>query len=80
MNSIEIKKTIKDYKNLRASRYIPVRGDEIGTRVFKLDKYYISTKIDGHLCFLINYKDNKLICNYNGDDMQIGFIICFNNL
>ena len=67
MNSIEIKKTIKDYKNLRASRYIPVRGDEIRTRVFELDKYYISTKIDGHLCFLINYKDNKLICNYNGN-------------
>ena len=67
MKSIEIKKTIKDYKNLRASRYIPVRGDEIGTRVFELDKYYISTKIDGHLCFLINYKDNKLICNYNGN-------------
>ena len=70
MNSIEIKKTIKDYKNIRASRYIPVRGDEIGTRVFKLDKYYISTKIDGHLCFLINYKDNKLICNYNGNSFN----------
>ena len=42
MNSlIQIKKTIKDYKNLRASRYIPVRGDEIGTRVFELDKYYV---------------------------------------
>ena len=71
MNSlIQIKKTIKDYKNLRASRYIPVRGDEIGTRVFELDKYYVSSKIDGHLCFLINYKDNKLICNYNGNSFD----------
>ena len=35
----------------------PVRGDEITTRVFEFDKYYVSTKIDGHLCFI--YKENK---------------------
>ena len=54
---------LKEYKNFQSSKYIPVRGDEITTRVFEFDKYYVSTKIDGHLCFI--YKKNKDVCLYN---------------
>ena len=54
---------LKKYKNLQSSKYIPVRGDEIITRVFEFDKYYVSTKIDGHLCFI--YKKNKEVNLYN---------------
>ena len=54
---------LKEYKKFQSSKYIPVRGDEITTRVFEFDKYYVSTKIDGHLCFI--YKKNKDVCLYN---------------
>ena len=53
----------KEYKKFQSSKYIPVRGDEITTRVFEFDKYYVSTKIDGHLCFI--YKKNKEVYLYN---------------
>ena len=53
----------KEYKKFQSSKYIPVRGDEITTRVFEFDKYYVSTKIDGHLCFI--YKENKEVYLYN---------------
>ena len=42
---------LRDYKHNRASRFIPVREGEIISRVFELEKYYVSTKYDGHLCF-----------------------------
>lgn len=58
--------TLINYKNTRASRYIPVRGDDITSRIFELDNYFVSTKYDGHLCFIIKSKEDVLVCNYNG--------------
>ena len=56
---------LKNYKHNRASRFIPVREGEIISRVFELEKYYVSTKYDGHLCFLIK-SGQSVLCNYNG--------------
>ena len=56
---------LRDYKHNRASRFIPVREGEIISRVFELEKYYVSTKYDGHLCFLIK-SGKSVLCNYNG--------------
>ena len=62
--------TLMNYKNTRASRYIPVRGDDITSRIFELDNYFVSTKYDGHLCFIIKSKEDVLICNYNGTSFE----------
>lgn len=61
-----LKKIFTDYKKYQASKYIPVRGDEILTKVFECENYSISTKYDGHLCFLV--KKGKLVnlFNFNG--------------
>ena len=50
---IDIAEILINYKNTVASKFLPVRSDQIKTRVFELDKYYLSTKIDGHLCFVL---------------------------
>ena len=57
---------IKAYKNTQSSKYIPVRGDEILTRVFEFEKYFVSTKIDGHLCFILKKGKEVVITNFNG--------------
>ena len=57
---------IKAYKNTQSSKYIPVRGDEILTRVFEFEKYFVSTKIDGHLCFILKKGKEIVITNFNG--------------
>ncbi len=62
--------TIKSYKNKRASNYIPVRGDEIITKIFECENYSISTKYDGHICFIISEKSNIEIVNYNGEPFE----------
>ena len=36
-----IKQVIKSYKSNQASKYIPVRGDEILTKLFDCEKYSI---------------------------------------
>ena len=76
--------TLINYKNTRASRYIPVRGDDITSRIFELDNYFVSTKYDGHLCFIIKSKEDVLICNYNGISFErpelIGGIKSNNNI
>ena len=59
-------KQIKAYKNTQSSKYIPVRGDEILTRVFEFEKYFVSTKIDGHLCFILKKGKEIVITNFNG--------------
>ena len=53
MIDTQTKEIIRSYKSNQASKYIPVRGDEILTRIFDCEKYHISTKHDGHLCFII---------------------------
>jgi len=62
-----INEILKFYKLNQASKYIPVRGDEILTKVFECEKYGISTKYDGHLCFVIKEKDKTQILNFNGE-------------
>ena len=57
---------LKAYKSLQSSKYIPVRGDEITTRVFEFEKYYVSTKIDGHLCFIFKKNKDVHLYNFNG--------------
>ena len=65
-----IKKILKSYKSDQASKYIPVRGDEILTKVFDCEKYSISTKYDGHLCFIIKDKGDIYLLNFNGDPFE----------
>jgi len=60
-----IQEELINYKQGRASKYIPVRGDEIKTRIFDLEKYYLSTKIDGNLCFIIKNKQEISVVNFN---------------
>ena len=62
-----INEILKFYKLNQASKYIPVRGDEILTKVFECEKYGISTKYDGHLCFVIKEKGKTQILNFNGE-------------
>ena len=61
----QVSERLLNYKNTVASKYLPVRSDQISSRVFDLDKYYISTKIDGHICFILKDKNNITIVNHN---------------
>ena len=63
--SDQVSERLLNYKNTVASKYLPVRSDQISSRVFDLDKYYISTKIDGHICFILKDKNNITIVNHN---------------
>ena len=62
---MDIAELLINYKHNVASKYLPVRGDQIGTRVFEMEKYYLSTKIDGHLCFIYKEGNNISILNHN---------------
>ena len=63
----KIKQILRSYKSNQASKYIPVRGDEILTKVFDCEKYSISTKYDGHLCFIIKENGGIRLLNFNGE-------------
>ena len=65
-----IKQILRSYKSKQASKYIPVRGDEILTKVFDCEKYGISTKYDGHLCFIVKDKDKTQLLNFNGESFE----------
>ena len=65
-----IKQILRSYKSKQASKYIPVRGDEILTKVFDCEKYGISTKYDGHLCFIVKDKDKTQLLNFNGESFK----------
>jgi ATP-dependent DNA ligase len=65
-----IKQILKSYKVNQASKYIPVRGDEILSKVFECEKYSISTKYDGHLCFIIKERESTKILNFNGEPFE----------
>ena len=54
---MSIAEKILNYKHKVAGKYIPVRSDQITKRVFEMEKYFISIKIDGNICFV--YKDNN---------------------
>ena len=70
MISNQLSEKLLNYKNSVASKYIPVRSDQILTRVFDLDKYYVSTKMDGHLCFIIKEKNDISILNHNSNPFE----------
>ena len=70
MTEENIKKILRSYKSNQASKYIPVRGDEILTKVFDCEKYSISTKYDGHLCFIVKEKDKTQLLNFNGESFE----------
>ena len=38
---MDIAELLINYKHNVASKYLPVRGDQIGTRVFEMEKYYL---------------------------------------
>ena len=65
-----IKQILRSYKSNQASKYIPVRGDEILTKVFDCEKYSISTKYDGHLCFIVKDNDGVHLLNFNGEPFE----------
>lgn len=65
-----IKQILRSYKLNQASKYIPVRGDEILTKVFECEKYSISTKYDGHLCFIVKDKSGVHLLNFNGEPFE----------
>lgn len=65
-----IKQILKSYKSNQASKYIPVRGDEILTKVFECEKYNISTKYDGHLCFIVKDEKGIYLLNFNGKPFE----------
>ena len=66
----KIKQILISYKSNQASKYIPIRGDEILTKVFDCEKYSISTKYDGHLCFIVKDKSGIHLLNFNGEPFE----------
>ena len=64
-----LRQTLRLYKS-NHRKYIPVRGDEILTRIFDCEKYIISTKYDGHLCFIVKGKDGIKLLNFNSEPFE----------
>ena len=61
-----IEEKLINYKHKVAGKYLPVQSDQIKTRVFELEKYYLSTKIDGYLCFILkNGKEISILSHNN---------------
>ena len=58
------------YKHKVAGKYIPVRSDQITKRVFEMEKYFISTKIDGNICFIHKENDKIAITSHNNNSFN----------
>ena len=56
----------KTYKRAVARRYLPVSSEEIVSKVREADKYYLSTKFDGHLYILIYENKKASLINHFG--------------
>ena len=56
----------KTYKRAVARRYLPVSSEEIVSKVREADKYYLSTKFDGHLYILIYENKKASLVNHFG--------------
>ena len=65
-----ISEKILNYKNAVASKYLPVRSDQILKRVFDMEKYFLSTKIDGQICFIIKKKNSIDLVNHNSTPFE----------
>ena len=59
-----------NYKHKVAGKYIPVRSDQITKRVFEMEKYFISTKIDGNICFIHKKNDKIAITSHNNNSFN----------
>lgn len=67
---MEFEEIILNYKHKIASKYLPVRSDQICKRVFEMDKYYVSTKIDGNICFINKGVDEVSIVSHNNNSFK----------
>ena len=65
-----VSEKILNYKNTVAGKYLPVRSDQIKSRVFDMEKYYLSTKIDGHICFILKKKNKISLVNHNSTPFE----------
>ena len=65
-----VSEKILNYKNTVVSKYLPVRSDQIPSRVFDMEKYYLSTKIDGHICFILKKKNKISLVNHNSTPFE----------
>ena len=61
---------ILHYKHKVAGKYIPVRSDQITKRVFEMEKYFISTKIDGNICFINKDANGISIVSHNNNSFN----------
>ena len=61
---------ILNYKHKVAGKYLPVRNDQILKRVFEMDKYYVSTKIDGNICFVNKDSNGISIVSHNNNSFK----------
>ena len=61
---------ILNYKHKVAGKYLPVRNDQILKRVFEMDKYYVSTKIDGNICFVNKESNGISIVSHNNNSFK----------
>ena len=66
----QLSEKILNYKNAVASKYLPVRSDQISKRVFDMEKYFLSTKIDGQICFIIKKKTSIDLVNHNSTPFE----------
>ena len=66
----QLSEKILNYKNAVASKYLPVRSDQISKRVFDMEKYFLSTKIDGQICFIIKKKNSIDLVNHNSTPFE----------
>ena len=63
MNTKEI---AQKYKRQTASRYLPIEGDQITTKIMEAEMYAVSTKFDGHLYLLSFDGKNTVLINHGG--------------
>ena len=75
---MEFEEIILNYKHKVAGKYLPVRSDLIRKRVFEMDKYYVSTKIDGNICFIDKTNDSVSIVSHNNKSFKrLDLELCF---
>ena len=67
---MSLKEKLIHYKHKVAGKYIPVRSDQITKRVFEMEKYFISTKIDGNICFIHKENDKIAITSHNNNSFN----------
>ena len=63
---MNIKEIAQKYKRQTASRYLPIEGDQITTKIMEAEMYAVSTKFDGHLYLLSFDGKNTVLINHGG--------------